>query len=112
MASGSEVSLALAVAEELSASGVGVRVVSMPCMELFENQDDDYKASVLPKQPDIRRISIEMSHPQSWYKYLGLDDVAIGIKNFGASGPADKIISEFGFTKEHVLEVAKGLLNK
>ena len=112
MASGSEVSLAIKVAEALTEQGKGVRVVSMPSMELFNLQPETYRNEVLPKGDGIKRVAIEMANPQSWYRYLGLDDLAIGIETFGASGPGNKVIEHFGFTPEAVLEKINTFLGK
>jgi transketolase len=103
MASGSEVALALEVAEELTSRGIGVRVVSMPSMELFNAQDEAYKDEVLPVNDRVKRVSIEMASTQPWYRYLGLSDLAIGIDTFGAAGKGDEVIAKFGFTKEQIL---------
>ncbi|MGL5042774.1 MAG: transketolase [Culicoidibacterales bacterium] len=112
MASGSEVSLAIAVAQELNATGIGVRVVSMPSLELFNLQSDDYKNEILPQTSNVRRMAIEMAHPQPWYQYLGLEDIAIGMTSFGASGKATDVLEKFGFTKENILMKAKALIKK
>jgi len=110
MASGSEVALALEVAEELTSRGIGVRVVSMPSMELFNAQDASYKDEVLPINDRVKRVSIEMASTQPWYRYLGLGDLAIGIDTFGAAGKGEDVIAKFGFTKEQVLSKVITLL--
>jgi len=103
IATGSELSLALDVAKELEKLGKGVRVVSMPCWELFEQQDASYKSSVLGG--DIgRRVSIEAGVENGWHKYIGSEGVAVCIESFGASAPAGALAKEFGFTVESVLE--------
>ena len=112
MASGSEVPLAVEVATELNQQGIGVRVVSMPSQELFNLQTEEYKASILPRNDAVRRMAIEMAHPQSWYQYLGLDDIAVGITSFGASGNANDVLEKYGFTKDAIMEKAQTLLNK
>ncbi|GBU11128.1 transketolase [Erysipelotrichaceae bacterium] len=112
MAAGSEVALAIEVAKELEAMDISVRVVSMPSMELFNLQSAEYRESILPKTASVRRMAIEMAHPQPWYQYLGLDDIAYGITTFGASGNATDVLKKFGFTKEQILEKAKTLINK
>jgi len=109
LATGSEVALALAVQEKLHAQGRRVRVVSLPCTELFERQDKAYQDSVLP--PAIRaRIAIEAAHTDFWYKYVGLDGRIIGMQGFGESAPAAALFEHFGFTAEKVLIVAEDLL--
>ena len=106
IATGSEVSLAVNVAKELEKDGEGVRVVSMPSMELFEKQDKAYKESVLPSS--IRnRVSLEMASTFGWHKYVGFDGMAIGIDQFGASAPAGKVIEEYGFTVEKIVQKIK-----
>lgn len=110
MASGSEVQLALGAAKELAKDGVSARVVSVPCMELFDAQDDAYKESVLPRAA-TKRIAIEMAHPMPWYKYVGLDGQVVGITGFGASGPEKKVLEAYGFTLDNVVSVARSLLD-
>lgn len=110
MASGSEVHLAIETAKTLTAEGIGVRVVSMPSMELFNLQDEAYQTSVLPKDANIKRVAIEMAHPQPWYRYLGLNDLAIGIETFGASGKGNEVLAKFGFTPEKILEKVRNFL--
>lgn len=106
IATGSEVSLAVDSAKELGKHGYKIRVVSMPSVELFEEQSDQYKKELLPL--NIRkRISIEMGHTALWYKYVGLDGLTIGIDKFGASAPANKVMEEYGFTVEKVVEKIK-----
>ena len=106
IATGSEVSLAVNVAKELEKDGEGVRVVSMPSMELFEKQDKAYKESLLPSS--IRnRVSLEMASTFGWHKYVGFDGMAIGIDQFGASAPAGKVIEEYGFTVEKIVQKIK-----
>lgn len=108
MASGSEVALAVQAKEILAAEGKKVRVVSMPCMDLFEEQSEEYKESVLPKAVR-KRVSVEVLSTFGWGKYVGLDGASIGMEGFGASGPAAKLFEHFGFTAEHVAEVARNL---
>ena len=107
IATGSEVSLAVGAAKELEKSGESVRVVSMPSMELFERQSCEYKESILPK--GVRnRVSLEMGSTFGWHKYVGMDGLAIGIDTFGASAPAGKVIEEYGFTVEKIVNKIKG----
>ncbi|VUW97030.1 Transketolase [Streptococcus constellatus] len=108
LASGSEVNLAVAAAKELEAQGEKVRVVSVPSTDIFDAQDATYKEAILPNAVR-RRVAIEMAATQSWYKYVGLDGAVIGIDKFGASAPAAKVMEEYGFTVDHVVEVVKNL---
>ncbi len=102
---GSEVSLAIEAQEELAKSGIDVRVVSMPCMDLFEQQSAEYKESVLPK--DVRaRVAVEALSSFGWGCYVGLDGATVCMESFGASAPAAQLFEKFGFTKQHVVEVA------
>ena len=109
IATGSEVALAIDVARELVKDGFKVRVVSMPSVELFEEQSKEYKEELLPLNIR-RRVSLEMGNSSLWYKYVGLDGLAIGIDKFGASAPANKVIEEYGFTVEAVVEKIKNEL--
>ena len=109
IATGSEVALAIDVACELEKDGSKVRVVSMPSVELFEEQLKEYKEELLPLSVR-RRVSLEMGNSALWYKYVGLDGLAIGIDKFGASAPANKVIEEYGFTVEAVVEKIKNEL--
>ena len=109
IATGSEVALAIDVARKLEKDGSKVRVVSMPSVELFEEQSKEYKEELLPLNIR-RRVSLEMGNSALWYKYVGLDGLAIGIDKFGASAPANKVIEEYGFTVEAVIEKIKNEL--
>lgn len=109
IATGSEVALAIDVARELEKDGSKVRVVSMPSVELFEEQSKEYKEELLPLNVR-RRVSLEMGNSALWYKYVGLDGLAIGIDKFGASAPANKVIEEYGFTVKAVVEKIKNEL--
>ena len=108
IASGSEVELAVKSKEALAAEGMKVRVVSMPCMDLFEEQSEEYKESVLPKAVR-KRVAVEALSDFGWGRYVGLDGACVTMKGFGASGPYAKLFEHFGFTVEHVVEVVKGL---
>ena len=109
VASGSEVHLALDAAKRLEADGTAVRVVSLPCWELFEEQDTTYRDAVLP--PAVtHRIAVEAAHPFGWERYVGLGGRVVGMPRFGASAPAEVLADKFGFTVDHVVEVAKELL--
>lgn len=103
LASGSEVQYALEAAEKL---GAGVRVVSMPCFEIFDRQSAEYKESVLPKAC-TKRIAMEAGVTPLWYKYVGLDGKVIGTDKFGFSAPGDLVFKEFGITTENLLKVAE-----
>lgn len=105
IATGSEVSLAIEAQKELGKSGLDVRVVSMPCMDLFEKQDAAYKESVLPKKVRAR-VAVEALSSFGWGRYIGLDGATVCMESFGASAPAAQLFKKFGFTKEHVAEVA------
>ncbi len=110
MASGSEVSIALAAAELLEESEIRVRVVSMPCWKRFEEQDDDYRESVLPA--DIRRrVSIEAGTTFGWERYIGDEGIALGVDRFGASAPYTRIYEALGLTPGHVAEAVNSLLD-
>ena len=109
IATGSEVVLAISVAQELEREGMKVRVVSMPSIELFEEQTSEYKEALLPRSIR-RRVSLEMGNTALWYKYVGLDGLAIGINKFGASAPANKVIEEYGFSVEKVVARIKNEL--
>ena len=102
IASGSEVELAVKAKAELEAEGTKVRVVSMPCMELFEEQSAEYREAVLPK-------AIEALSDFGWGKYVGLDGAYVCMKSFGASAPAAKLFEKFGFTVENVVNTVKAL---
>lgn len=108
LASGSEVSIALDAAGLLEDADIRARVVSMPCWELFEAQDDDYKASVLPPEI-IRRVSIEAGTTLGWSRYIGSAGIAIGVDRFGASAPYAKIYQAYGLTPGHVAEAVNSL---
>ncbi len=107
IASGSEVELAVKAKAELAAE-MNVRVVSMPCMELFEAQSAEYKESVLPKAVR-KRVAIEALSDFGWGKYVGLDGAYVTMKGFGASAPAAKLFEHFGFTVENVVNTVKSL---
>lgn len=111
IASGSEVELAVAAKVKLAAEGKRVRVVSMPCMDLFEEQSGEYKESVLPGSVR-KRVVVEALSDFGWGRYAGLDGAYVTMKGFGASGPAKQLFEHFGFTVEHVVEAAKSLYTK
>lgn len=109
IATGSEVALAVDAATQLGASGRGVRVVSMPCAEVFERQDAAYRESVLPSHV-LARVAVEASHKDWWFKYVGLDGRVVGMSSFGESAPGSDLMREFGFTVEAVLEAVEDVI--
>jgi transketolase len=109
MATGSEVSLCVSVYEQLSKEGCKVRVVSMPCWEIFEQQTPEYRNSVIP--PEVKaRISVEQASTLGWSQYVGADGITIGMKTFGASAPLKELQKKFGFTPDAVIAAARTLL--
>ena len=109
IATGSEVKLALDAQAALAGEGILVRVVSMPCSNVFDRQSDEYKAAVLGGCK--KRIAIEAAHPDFWRKYVGLHGTVIGIDRFGESAPAGQLFDMFGFTVANVVKTAKALLS-
>ena len=109
IATGSEVALATDAAEKLSAAGRGVRVVSMPCAEVFQRQDVEYRESVLPSHL-LARVAVEASHQDWWYKYVGLDGRVVGMNSFGESAPGPVLMKEFGFTVENLIEAVEDVI--
>lgn len=106
IATGSEVSLAVEAKKELISAGIDVRVVSMPCMDVFEEQPDEYKAQILPD--NVRaRVGVEALADFGWGKYIGLDGKFVGMKGFGASAPGGQLFEYFGITKDAVVEAVK-----
>ena len=105
IATGSEVHLAVEVAEKLEAQGIGADVVSMPCMELFEQQDEAYRDSILPDVPSsqILRVSIEAGVTQGWERFTSHKGLNIGLDRFGASAPAEVLFERFGFTADAII---------
>jgi transketolase len=109
IATGSEVALALSAHEELSAEGIRSRVVSLPCCELFDRQDEAYRDEVLP--PGVTaRVSVEEASTLGWDRYVGSDGAKIGMHTFGTSAPLKDVQTKFGFTPDRVAEAAKELL--
>ncbi len=109
IATGSEVGLAMNAYNTLSEQGVGVRVVSMPCAEVFTAQDSDYRESVLPS--NIRaRVAVEAAHVDYWFKFVGLDGKVIGMTTYGESAPAGELFKEFGITDEAVVDAVNSLV--
>jgi transketolase len=109
MASGSEVSVALAARKLLAGEGVRARVVSMPCWERFEEQPVEYRDTVLPPRV-VARVSVEAGCTFGWERYVGARGASVGIDRFGASAPAERVFREFGITPEAVRDRAKSLL--
>ena len=106
MGTGSEVSLCVGAAEKLAGEGIKARVVSMPCWELFDDQDSAYRDHVLP--PRVRaRVSVEQASTFGWTKYVGDLGTSIGMRTFGASAPLKDLLEEFGFTVDRVAEAAR-----
>ncbi|MGD8954672.1 MAG: transketolase [Desulfobacterales bacterium] len=111
MASGSEVHIALAAAAALSGMGIAVRVVSMPCWELFDEQPEGYRRLALP--PEVTaRLAIEAGSPQGWHRYVGSRGIVIGLTHFGASAPYEVLYEKFGLTADHVVEESLNLLEQ
>ncbi|MBV8680124.1 MAG: transketolase [Aquitalea sp.] len=108
IATGSEIELALKAQEALAAEGIAVRVVSMPCTNVFDQQDKAWQQSVLPA--GLPRLAIEAGVPDSWRKYVGLEGDVVGIDHFGESAPAGVLFKEFGFTVDNVVAKTKNLI--
>jgi transketolase len=111
IATGSEIELAIGAAQLLRAEGKAVRVVSMPCTEIFDQQEDTYREAVLPRAIR-RRIAVEAGAMDYWYKYVGLDGIVVGLNRFGESAPAKDVFKVLGFTIDNVLKTAKQLLTQ
>ena len=110
IATGSEVSLALDAADRLAEGGTATRVVSLPSWELFREQSDQYRDSVLP--PSTPRLAIEAAHRMGWHEFVGDRGDIISIDRFGASGPGSDVYADFGFTVDHVVDRATALLGR
>jgi len=111
LSTGSEVAIAMEAKKKLDEEGIDTRLVSMPCLELFDAQSDSYKESVLPSAVR-RRISIEAGSTLGWYKYVGLDGKTIGIDEFGLSAPYAALYEHFQITAQRVVDEAHKLLAK
>jgi transketolase len=109
LATGSEVSLCVDAYEKLKSEGIKARVVSMPCWEIFDNQDQAYKDSVLPADVTAR-VSVEMAATFGWERYTGSKGRNIGMKRFGASAPLKDLLKYFGFTVDKVVEEARAAI--
>ena len=109
IATGSEVSLGVAVAEIFSKRGVSIQVVSMPCVEIFDSQPKAYRDRVLP--PNVtKRVAIEAAHTNFWHRYIGPEGVIVGIDSFGASAPGEQLFARYGFTSANIEEAVEGIL--
>ena len=109
IATGSEIPLAVSAAEELTSEGIKVRVVSMPCTEVFDEQSDDYREAVLPAAV-TRRVAIEAGVTDGWWRYVGQNGRVIGMHTFGQSAPAGELFRHYGFSHENVIKVAREVL--
>lgn len=109
IASGSEVSLAVEAKKELMEKGFDIRVVSMPCMDIFEQQSDEYKEKILPQTVE-KRLVVEAGSSICWGKYLGFKGKSVTIDTFGASAPANVLFKKYGFTVENVVNKALSML--
>ncbi|CAL4318776.1 Transketolase 2 [Buchnera aphidicola (Thelaxes suberi)] len=109
ISTGSELWITLCAAEILSKKGYSIRVVSMPCTNIFDQQDAYYKELILPKKVK-KRLAIEASHSDFWYKYVGLDGFVLGINTFGESAPSEELFMKFGFTTENIVNISEKLL--
>ncbi len=110
IATGSEVALAMDAAAKLADDGVQARVVSMPCTDVFDAQDDAYRESVLPANVSVR-VAVEAGVTDGWWRYVGPQGRVVGLDRFGESAPANELFEHFGFTTDNVVNVAKELLN-
>jgi transketolase len=104
IATGSEVSVALAAQQSLAAANVGARVVSMPSTTVFDRQDSRWQRAVLPRE--VPRIAVEAGHPDLWRKYVGLEGKVVGLARFGESAPASRLFEHFGLTAPAVVAAA------
>ena len=109
IATGSEVALAVEAAARLTEEGKGIRVVSMPCAEVFEAQEAGYRETVLPSDV-LARVAVEAGHTDFWYKYVGLDGRVVGMSSFGESAPADALFRHFGLTTDSVMAAVEDVI--
>ena len=109
IATGSEVALAVEAAERLKTAGRGVRVVSMPCTELFDAQEAGYRETVLPSDV-LARVAVEAGHRDFWHKYVGLDGRVVGMDSFGESAPASALFQHFGLTADYVVAAIEDVI--
>jgi len=106
IATGSEVGLALSARDDLATAGVGARVVSMPCSELFDRQPQSYRDEVLP--PSVKaRVAIEQASTLGWHRYVGDGGAIVGMHTFGASAPLKMLVEKFGFTPDAIAQTAR-----
>jgi transketolase len=108
---GSEVQLAMGAADALEKDGIRTRVVSLPCWERFDAQDEEYRESVLPREVR-KRVSVEAGVPLGWERYVGDEGAIVGIDHFGASAPAGTIFEHFGFTVDRVADVGRRVVRE
>ena len=111
IATGSEVEICAEAVASLQSSGIRARLVSMPCVEVFEAQDAAYRESVLPGAVR-KRLAVEAAAADYWYKFVGLDGDIIGMRSFGESAPGGVLMKEYGFTPENVVARATALCGK
>ena len=109
IATGSEVALAVEAAVRLTEAGRGVRVVSMPCAEVFEAQEAGYREAVMPSDV-LARVAVEAGHTDFWYKYVGLDGRVVGMSSFGESAPAEALFQHFGLTADNVVTAVEDVI--
>lgn len=109
IATGSEVGIAMEAACALAGEGVAVRVVSMPCTEVFDAQDASYRDTVLPSALRAR-VAVEAGHVDYWHKYVGLDGAVVGMRSFGESAPAGTLFEHFNITSSAVADAVRALL--
>ena len=109
IATGSEVALAVEAAERLTALGKGIRVVSMPCAEVFEAQEAGYREAVLPSDV-LARVAVEAAHTDFWFKYVGLEGRVVGMSSFGESAPAGALFRHFGLTTDNVVAAVEDVI--
>jgi transketolase len=111
IATGSEVHITLQAARELTKEGIAVRVVALPCWEIFDRQCPEYRALILP--PEVKaRVAVEAGLKLGWEHYVGLDGAIIGMESFGASAPAGVLFKKFGITVASICDAARGLIKR
>jgi len=110
LATGSEVSIALAAQESLAAEGIRVRVVSMPCTSLFDRQDEAWRRAVLP--PGVPRVAVEAGVTDGWRKSVGIEGAAVGVDRFGESAPAGDVYKFLGVDAAHVAAAVRGVVRR
>ena len=109
MATGSEVSLAMQAADILNREGFAVRVVSMPCVDIFLEQESSYQEAILPSQIRVR-LAVEAAHPDYWRKFVGLEGAVIGVDTYGKSAPGGTVMELFGLNAENVVSTMRNML--